>query len=376
MPLRVLVLGGYGFFGKRLVERLAAQPHFHLIVAGRSAAKGQGLLRSLSHARASLEASVIDIADPALPQRIKDLEAQVVVHTAGPFQGQDFGVARACIAAGAHYIDLADGRDFVCGIAALDEEAKHAGVAVLSGVSTVPALSIAVVDAIAQDLKLTHIDMGINPGNRADRGLATIAAILSYCGNPIRIWRDGQWTAVSGWSRHWRHTYPEPMRSRWLTHCEIPDLELFPARYPGVQMVRFGAGLEVGLLHSGLALLSWMRRIGVLPNLARFASFAKSFSDLFLLFGTDTGGMYVRVLGHNSQGRAAQRSWYLIAERGEGPYVPTLAAIALLDRMAAGYTPPAGAQACVGVLTLADFEDAAKGLAIRMNVPMRLTARR
>jgi saccharopine dehydrogenase-like NADP-dependent oxidoreductase len=36
-----------------------------------------------------------------------------VIHTAGPFQGQDYAVARSAIAAGANYIDLADGRDLL-----------------------------------------------------------------------------------------------------------------------------------------------------------------------------------------------------------------------------------------------------------------------
>ena len=375
-PLRVLVLGGYGFFGRRLVDRLAADPRFHLIIAGRSATKAEALVRELPHARATLETKVLDVSDPQLAQHIRALDAHVVVHTAGPFQGQDYAVARACIAAGVHYIDLADGREFVCGIGALDEEAQRAGVSVLSGASSVPALSSAVVDELAKDLQLTHIDMGINPGNRADRGLATITAILSYCGNPIRIWRQGAWTTVPGWNKHWRHTYPAPMNTRWLTHCEIPDLELFPARYAGVQSVRFGAGLEVGFLHSGLAFVSWMRHLGLLPNLARFASFAKSFSDLFLPYGSDTGGMYVRILGRDPQGRAVQRDWCLIAERGEGPYVPTLAAIALLKRMANDQALPVGAMPCMGLLSLRQFEDAARGLAIRMNVPMRPTVQR
>jgi len=36
-----------------------------------------------------------------------------VIHCAGPFQSQDYRVALAAMAAGAHYLDLADGRQFV-----------------------------------------------------------------------------------------------------------------------------------------------------------------------------------------------------------------------------------------------------------------------
>jgi hypothetical protein len=55
-----------------------------------------------------------------------------------------FSVARSCIAAGANYVDLADNRAWVCGVAAdasLDAAARAAGVAVIAGASTVPGLS-------------------------------------------------------------------------------------------------------------------------------------------------------------------------------------------------------------------------------------------
>ena len=40
----------------------------------------------------------------------------VVVHVAGPFQGQDYAVAELCIRHGVHYLDLADDSAFVRGI--------------------------------------------------------------------------------------------------------------------------------------------------------------------------------------------------------------------------------------------------------------------
>lgn len=42
--------------------------------------------------------------------------ASVVVHCAGPYQAQSgYSVARAAMVAGAHYVDIADGRAFVAG---------------------------------------------------------------------------------------------------------------------------------------------------------------------------------------------------------------------------------------------------------------------
>ena len=96
----------------------------------------------------SAEPVALDCSDD-LAAELRWLDAGVVVHAAGPFQGQDYAVARACIEARAHYVDLADARGYVCGIGALDEAARRSDVLVVSGASSVPALSSAVVDMLA-----------------------------------------------------------------------------------------------------------------------------------------------------------------------------------------------------------------------------------
>jgi len=99
-----------------------------------------------------------------------------------------------------HYVDLADARSFVTGFAALDADAKAAGVLAVSGTSSVPALSAAVVDHLLPEFSALHgIDHGINPGNQTPRGLATVQSILSYCGKPFQQWHDEHWHTAYGW---------------------------------------------------------------------------------------------------------------------------------------------------------------------------------
>lgn len=361
--LRVLVLGGYGFFGRRLARRLAAQSGLELALAGRSAERGQALAQELAAGAASpVSSCVIDANAADLPQRLAALRPHVVVHTAGPFQGQDYRVAHACIAAGAHYIDLADGRDFVTGIAALDAQARAAGVAVLSGASSVPALSSAVADELAAGLqRVEHIDIGISPGNRTERGLSTVQGVLSYCGRRIPV--EGH-APVYGWSGTWRHDYPAPVGARLLSPCDVPDLALLPARYPGRPQVRFGAGMELRFLHRGMNAMAWLARKGWATGWERHAARLKRASEWFQQLGSDAGAMHVAVRGRGADGEAVQREWMLVATGGDGPCVPTLAAAAVIARLAAGQALPSGARPCIGVLTSAEILAQARGLAI------------
>ena len=184
---RILVIGGYGFFGRRLVERLTLRSGLHVQIGGRSVAEGRALVRALEPSSdVELEAVSIDTRMPSLADELARLGPHVVIDASGPFQGADYRVPRACIAAGIHQIDLADGRAHVCGIGALHQEAVAAGVCVVSGASSVPALSSAAAEHCVPALaEVQSIDVGISPGNRTERGLSTVRGILSYCGKPL-----------------------------------------------------------------------------------------------------------------------------------------------------------------------------------------------
>ncbi|MFZ5548419.1 MAG: saccharopine dehydrogenase NADP-binding domain-containing protein [Pseudomonadota bacterium] len=368
-PYRVLVIGGYGFFGRRVVQRLSRHAGFDIVVAGRSATPGEALVQSLRPtASAKLSHTVLDIHAPGLVDGLRHLGPDAVVHASGPFQGQGYGVARACLAAGAHCIDLADGREFVAGVGRLDAEARAAGLAVVSGASSVPALSGAAADHLASGLaQVDEIDIGISPGNRTERGLSTVQAILGYCGRP----RPGA-PGRHGWSGTRHHDYPPPVGRRLLSPCDVPDLVLLPERFVGRPTVRFGAGLELRFLHRGMNLMAGLARRGWVQDWSRHAALLKRAADLFRLLGSDAGAMHVTVSGTTPQGQPRRRTWQLLATEGDGPFVPTLAAAALLHRLQqahAGGTRVAeleGARPCLGLLGLGDFEQAATGLRIRM----------
>ncbi len=161
---RILIVGGYGAFGARVAERLANQPTLEIVIAGRSKEKAAAHAHELARtATAHIDHAAFD-ATAATADAISALNAGVVVNASGPFQSQDYGLARACIAARCHYVDLADARQFVTGITTLDAHAKAAGVAVISGASSVPGLSSAVVQNFVDRFDLTR--------HRRDRHLA------------------------------------------------------------------------------------------------------------------------------------------------------------------------------------------------------------
>jgi hypothetical protein len=339
--MRVVVLGGYGNFGARICRDLAATPGIEPVAAGRRPGAGGARL---------------DIDAPDFAAALARLSPGLVIHCAGPFQGRDCRVALAALAAGAHYLDLADGRDFVARFAGrVDAAARAAGRIALSGASTLPALSSAVVDRLATRLaSVDAIRIAIAPGQRAPRGAATIAAVLSYAGRPFRWLSGGAWRTAWGWQELERVRFA--FGTRWAAACDVPDLELFPARYPGVRTVEFRAALELGAQQLALALAAGLRRAGAPLPIERWARPLDRLAAAMDALGSARGGMLVALTGTRANGTRARIDWQLTADAGHGPEIPCMAATLLARKLARGELTQHGAFACMGFLDLSELE--------------------
>ncbi len=355
---KVLILGGYGNFGKRISKLLTSQ-NIHIIIAGRDKEKAEILRKELP----------IDLTEIAIFDINKNFFAQlallkpaIVINTCGPFQLSDYSVAQACIEYGVHYIDLADGRDFVTEITTLDSEAKRHNIAVISGASTVPALTSAVIEHYLPEFSaIDSLKFGIAPGQKAERGLATTQAILSYVGKKLKPCSDN--IIRYGWQDLYRQNYPQ-IGNRWMANCDIPDLDVLPKKY-NIKKIQFSAGMESGILHLGIWLLSWAIRLGLPINLRKHATTLLKFSRNFDFLGSADGGMHIILQGKDKEGKNHTKKWFIIALDGDGPYIPTIPAVVLVKKILNNRFNIRGATPCVGLITLEEYLDELKMLKVK-----------
>jgi hypothetical protein len=342
-------MGGHGNFGARICRALSADPGIQVLAAGRASTP--------ANLPEKIQAARLDWRSPDFAADLEKLSPDIVIHCAGPFQGQDYRVARAAAETGAHYIDLADGRAFVNGFAPeFDTLARASGLLMISGASSVPALSSAVVDELMNRFRqIDEIQMYIAPGQRAPRGTATIAGVFSYAGKPMKWMRAGEWRDAWGWQELVRVDLAG-LGMRWAAACDVPDLDLFPVRYPGVKTVEFRAALELGVQHLALWSVAALRRCGVPLPIERGAPLLNRLASLLDYFGSDRGGMLVSVAGSRMDGSRARVDWHLTAAANHGPEIPCIAAILLASKLARGQLVARGAHACMGFLKLAEFE--------------------
>ena len=348
---KVLLLGGYGTFGRRMAPRLAAQG-FEVLVAGRSLAKA----REYCAGRPPFTPLALD-RDRDLAAVLAEHRPFAVIDASGPFQGADYAVVRAAIEAGCHYLDIADARDFVCGIRTLDQEAKKSRVAVISGASTVPALSGAVARRLAEDLdEVRAVEMVLSATSLGTSGRSITKVALSYLGRPIAIWRGRRWAKGYGAQELERQEFEakgaRPVRGRLAGLADVPDLDLLPDRLRGRPAVVFRAGTDLGLHNLGLWLLSWPARWGWIrgDSLQGLLSAAQRLTGWA---GSDRSAMVIRVFGTAGE-RRLERRWTLIADKDDGPHIPTLTIPIVLAKLEKGEVPP-GARDAGSLLGLDDY---------------------
>lgn len=337
--MRAVVIGASGNFGARICRALGQDSAIEVIAASRNSATAR-----------------IDIHAPECERALNALRPGLVIHCAGPFQGQDYRVARGALAAGAHYLDLADGRDFVARFGELNAVAKAADRIALSGASTLPALSTAVIDSLKPRFaQMEAIRIVIAPGQRAARGAATLAGVFSYAGRSFRVWRDGAWRAACGW-QDLRRVRIAGVGTRWAAACDVPDLELLPARYEGTRTVEFHAALELAVQHFALWCAAGLRRVGLPLPIERWAAPLDKAASWLDAFGSERGGMLVSIGGTDTLGARKRVAWHLVADGGHGPEIPCMAAILLARKIARNAIAERGAYPCMGFLRLDEFE--------------------
>lgn len=103
-------------------------------------------------------------------------------------------------------------------------------------------------------------------------------------------------------------------------------------------------------MHNTLRVVSFLRTRKLVPNIASMASLIQKAAQLLYPFGTDQGGMMVRVSGQNQRGTPTKATWTLVAKGGVGPNIPCLPALILCKKQA--LRP--GAYAAAGII---DYND-------------------
>lgn len=362
----ILLIGATGAFGRRLAGHLAKLAGVRLIVTSRALVRAEALAADLVRETPAARVEALAYTHGRDAAAVfAAVRPWLVIDAAGPFQGAGYDTARAALEAEAHWIDLADARDYILGFpAALSELAWKNDRVALSGASTTPALTAAVTAELTRGWqRIDSVDIAILPGGASDVGRSVVDAILTYAGTPIPVWRENEFQRETGWGRIARRRFSD-LGVRYVSPVETADADLLSVRFGVSSRVDIRAGLESRLEQFGLWALAQLRARGWMPSLAPLAGTLHGARRLTRMFCENRGGMEVRTSGINANGRSVTARWCLLAENGDGPHVPVLPALAMTRALLAGDVAT-GARAAIDVVSLDAIETEMRRLSIR-----------
>lgn len=204
-----IAIVGAGEMGRAALGILARRlPQARFLVLDRSR-ENLSLARQLAPDRIEVELAEIT---PGTPPELGN--ADLVLNFAGPFYLGSDAVARAAIAAGCTYLDICDDVEGARAILALDETAKAADVALITGAGNSPGVSNVMGKRLLElhpecdGIRVVWVVRDADPG-----GLAPLRHMLHMAVEPCPIWDDGRLVDTPGFvpSTGREHDLPDPV---------------------------------------------------------------------------------------------------------------------------------------------------------------------
>lgn len=359
---RILVVGASGYFGSLLVEDLLRHTDAHVWVGARRPAGLEKLLRRIGPGLSPrLTPCVCDLNQRASVGAVV-AQVHVAICAAGPYQVLPLTLLESCVEHGVPYIDLADDRGFF--VKARDWVTRRGGTqlpALCIGWSAVPALSGVLARMAIEGMdRVDALFVQIAPGNRSPRNQGTVASFLASLGKSCRLWREGEWREVGGWSEPRTFQFPLPVGARRGYIVDVPDHEIFPALFHA-RRVEFRVGAELAVLNHGASALAWLsRRLAI--QWEPWAGWLTPAMGALGFMGHDWGAVGVEVSGSRA-GLSVRRQACVVAG-SSGQRIPVMPAAIMAARLLADGAADGGLVPVDGWLSRAELasECDARGL--------------
>lgn len=190
-----LIYGATGYTG-RMLAREARARGLTPVLAGRDEAR----LRRLA-APLGFEYRAAPLDDPAALARLCR-GFRLALNAAGPFVATAGPLVAACMATGAHYLDVTGEPAVFAALERLDEKARQRGVMLLPGSGFVIVATDCLAAHVARRLpEAVRLRLGISlPASFAGRG--SLRTVARHLGSGVRVLRGGRLAVLSGSLEH------------------------------------------------------------------------------------------------------------------------------------------------------------------------------
>ncbi len=252
---QVLIIGGAGRIGSNIAKDILAHTDAAVTITGRNAQQGMVVQQ---HLGSRVQFQPLDISNQ-LELRSAVAQADLVVHSAGPFHYRDGQVLRTCIEQGVNYTDVSDERSFTRRALALHPEAEAAGVTAVINTGVFPGISNSMVRQGVEVLdKATSIQLSYIVAGSGGAGVTVMRTTFIGLQHPFEAWLDGRWQSVKPYTARETLEFPAPYGKASVYWYDMPEAITLQQTFP-VNSVITKFGVVPGFYnHATRAMAHWL----------------------------------------------------------------------------------------------------------------------
>ncbi len=246
--MKVVVLGGYGHYGRYIARKLADRDIVtSLVITGRSLEKAQSLADSLGTKAVAARFDLFEASE--LPEAARG--ADLIVNVTGPDHLTAIPALRLAIIAGADYCDLNISWRATEKALAMSQDAEAAGITAITGMGAFPGLfSLLAMQGIGHFDQVKALRIGYcmsvqaafgDPKNGAQQGIgAALAAVIHGFSGTVRQFVDGRYADLPAFGPAYKLPLLGGGAIEVHTQGSAEPITL-PESIPGIEEVTMGA---------------------------------------------------------------------------------------------------------------------------------------
>lgn len=351
----VLVLGGYGRCGSRLISLLTSSPES---VNNQATDAGVQCIVAGRNPPTSLKNQIVvalDANDKNSLQSTLNQGVEFVVNVCGDLEKTGISIAKTCLESGVNYVDMGAGQAYTTEFLKLNKAAAKKGVSLVTNAGASPVLSTILADHLANEFeRVSTIHVAYSPGNKTTGARGSTYDLLKRLGRKFRAKERGRWQEHYMWGDAVKVNFPDPVGKRRLFLNEAMELEFFPARY-GANTVTYRSGFELTLFNLGTSWLAWRKQKKQGKRPETYAPILSRAAWWLRNFGSDKDALGVLMKGEIN-GQEVGHVAYLISRSESSLIIPCAPIASLVKKWASDGIGEPGAFNCQDILTMDDIK--------------------
>jgi hypothetical protein len=350
-PVRILIFGANGVFGRRTLRRLSLVQNLELRAVCRSRAQASLLADTFGSRVVPFQGNVNSLDDV----RTLSQGVDAIFHCAGPFSTQPLHPLTVELDNDIDYADLGDNPTYLKIATRMIASTNRKGRLTICGASSLPSMTSLLTHlGEVRFGSVEQIDIHVFIGNRNPKGWGAIQYLIHALRHPFLATVGSKQVLTESWSvyHHFRNalnstTYP-------FSRIESPEDHFFPQWF-GAHQVAFWVSLQYAWIHHVIRLIKAAQRVSSSWFDPTWVNLLFYGHPIFLKrFGSTQGWLHVTTPHRTAQG--VQTIGQQLSATDEGQRVPSFP-LTIIGRILAGELPrpTSGVTRFIDVLSPQEF---------------------